>query len=195
MTEHLKIIIIEDEPLIAAGLAAIVQELHHETTAIFSSGVEALQQIDALEADLILVDINLPQIDGIAVMKEIHKRRPIPCIFITGYSEVELIQRAQSVFTFGYLIKPVDANDLRAAISIAISRSHDFKNLYKNMQKAQKALDERKVIERAKGILMDLLGMSEAQAMKYLQNKSRNSNKKLVTIAEEIIRIERGSSS
>lgn len=195
MTEPLKIIIIEDEPLIAAGLAAIVQELGHETTAIFPSGIDALQQADSLDADLILVDINLPQMDGIAVMKEIHKRQPIPCIFITGYSELDLIQRAQSVFTFGYLIKPVDANDLRAAIGIAISRSHDFKNLYENMQKTQKALEDRKLIERAKGIIMDLLGMSEAQAMKYLQNKSRNTNKKLTAIAQEIINIERGTTS
>lgn len=195
MAERLRIAIIEDEPLIASGIAASVEELSHEVAAVFSNGVDALRQIDALNVDLFLVDINLPQVDGITVMQAIHERFPIPCIFITGYSEIELIERAQSIFTFGYLIKPVDTADLRAAINVAIGRFHDFNNMHARMQKAQKSLTDRKTVERAKGIIMNLLGLSEPQAMRYLQKKSRDRNKKLVEIAQEIIDIERGAPS
>ena len=188
-TSNLKILIVEDEALVAAGISACLSELNHQTIGIASSGSEALTFIEQNMPDLILMDINLPEIDGITALSIINKQYKIPCIFITGYADEETIARAQSAYTFGYLVKPVDADDLRAAINTSVARYNEYVRVNQNLQQTQKALEDRKIIERAKGILMDYLGMREGQAMQHLQKKSRTTNMKIADVARKIIAI------
>ncbi len=99
----------------------------------------------------------------------------------------ELISKAKEIGVLGYLIKPVDESDLKASIEIAVSRFEDIKKLKEELDETKEALESRKTIERAKGIVMERLQLSESEAMKFLQKKSRNSNKKIVDVANEII--------
>ena len=188
-SKKLNILIVEDEYLIASGIAVCIEELGHNLVGVAGTGAEAMEIVGRTDPDIILMDINLPGMDGIEVMAKINESRRIPCIFITGYSDSGLIARAQSPFTYGYLIKPVDISDLRAAINVAMSRFEDYSKVSNSLDKATKALEERKTIERAKGIVMDLLGLKETQAMQYLQKKSRNSNVRVIDIARKIIEI------
>lgn len=189
-TRRLSILIVEDEFLIASGISFCLEELGHQVLAIASSGQAAIDIVENQKPDLILMDVNLPEIDGITTMSIINQTNKIPCIYITGYSDSDLISRAQSSYTFGYLIKPVDKNDLRASIDTAISRFDDFSTLNDELTKMKRTLDERKTIERAKGIIMDLFNMKEPQALQYLQKKSRETNTKLYNVAKRIIDVD-----
>jgi len=111
----------------------------------------------------------------------------VPSLIVSGYDDEELIQRAIEIGVLGYLIKPIDESDLKAAIEIAISRFEEIKNLKIELEETKDALESRKIIEKAKGIVMERSQLKEDDAMKFLQKKSRNSNKKLVDVADEII--------
>lgn len=180
MTDRLGILIVEDEPLVAMGISCCLEELHHEVLGTATTGLEALQMAESCEPDLILMDINIPELDGIIVMERLREKKNIPCIFLTGYSDSALIERAAGVNAYGYLIKPVDVHDLEAAIGIAMRR-------FREMDDSRRALADRKLVERAKGLLMDVLGMKEKQAMQFLQKRSRELNRKLPDLAKEII--------
>jgi Response regulator with putative antiterminator output domain len=111
----------------------------------------------------------------------------IPSLIVSGYDDEELIQRASEIGVLGYLIKPIDESDLKAAIEIAISKFEEINKLKKELEETKDALESRKIIEKAKGIVMERLQLKEDDAMKFLQKKSRNSNKKLVDVAKDII--------
>lgn len=183
----IRVLVVEDEPIIAFGLKRCLEELEYEVAGILESGKEAIAFIQVQHVDLILMDINLPEMDGITAMEQISKEKSIPIIFITGYSDSELIQRARSQNTYGYLIKPVDVSDLKAAIDVALCRFGEYQKIQTQLVKAKNDLVTRKLIERAKGLLMDSFGMSEAKAMRYLQEKSRSTNRKMEDIAKRLI--------
>lgn len=185
--QTLRILIVEDEALVASGISCCLEEIGYETMAIISDGTEVQKFIKNQVPDLILMDINLPHIDGIAVMEELNKEYDIPCVFITGYSDPQLMERASIRNVYGYLIKPVDVNDLRAVIRVAMARYEDYHKVNHSLNEARLHLAERKVIERAKGLLMDEYEMKEMQAMRYLQKKARESNRRVVDIAQAIL--------
>ncbi len=180
MGTGLKIFIAEDDALILEDFTITLEEMGHIVVGTASNGESALNGIQNLRPDLILIDINMPKKDGITVMEEINQTESIPAIIITGYCSQELLDRASNLSVYGYLLKPIDAKQMQAAVEIAIKRAKD-------VSVAKEALENRKYIERAKGILMDQFGLSESDAMKRLQKKSRDANKKLAVIAKEII--------
>ena len=188
MNDKLKILIVEDEGIISAGMAACVEALGHETAGQAYTGMEAVQLAAQEDVDIVLMDINLPDMSGIDALKEISRTKEIPCVFVTGYSDQHLIVEANEISqTYGYLIKPVDQAELDAAIKIAIMRAQEKKSLKQAVYQAEKKLSDRKLIERAKGILMDSFSMKENDAMKYMQKQSNEKNKKLAVVAEDII--------
>jgi response regulator NasT len=111
----------------------------------------------------------------------------IPSIIVTGYCEDDLVKRATNAGVFAYLVKPVDADDLKSAIEVAMARFEEFKQLKEELHGLEQALEARKYIERAKGILMDRQNLREAEAMRRLQEMSMKSNKRMVEVAKEII--------
>lgn len=190
-SKSLRILVVEDESLIANGILCCLKELGHTSVGIASDGLQALDLVEKTLPDLILMDINIPQLDGITVMEKVSQKHEIPCIFITGYSSQDFVSRASLTNSYGYLIKPVDINDLRAAIKVAMTRFEEFQKANASFLSAKQELENRKLIERAKGILMDTYLMKEAQAMQFLQKKSRETNKKINVLAQEIIIAER----
>jgi two-component system, response regulator PdtaR len=183
----LKVVVAEDEYLVLMGIKEMIQELGHEIVGEATNGKKAIQVVLANKPDLLIIDINMPVLDGIEAIKKINQKYTLPSIVVTGYYNNELINRAKEAGAFSYLVKPIDEKDLKPAIELAIARYNEFLSLRIELEETQEALETRKYIERAKGILMDKFALKESKAMKMLQKKSRNSNKKLVVIAKEII--------
>jgi response regulator NasT len=143
------------------------------------------------------MDINMPGIDGIQAIEEINRiredagREIVPVIIISGYHDQNLVDRANEVGVFAYLVKPVREEELKVAIEVCLARFREFQELKKEYQRVKDSLEARKLIEKAKGILMYRNNLKEDEAMRALQRKSRDSNKKLVDIAKEIIEADR----
>lgn len=188
MGKKIRVLLAEDDYLVLMSLRLSLENLGYEVVAEATDGLQAVEQALQKKPDLILMDINMPYLDGIEALKKINEKYVAPSIIITGYSESKLVKRALEAGVFGYLVKPVDARELAPAIDIALKRFEEFTKLSEDLKDTKAALEARKYIEKAKGILMDNLHLSEAEAMKYLQKKSRTKNKKIVVIAKEIIK-------
>jgi response regulator NasT len=187
--KKLKILVAEDEYLVLMGLKSNLKELGHQIIAEAMNGKEAIELAKEKSPDLIIADINMPELDGLEAVKQINQKQVIPSIIVTGYSDDELIEKASKVGVFAYLVKPVGIEELKASIIIAMNKYEEFKEVNKELQDQKKALEDRKYIERAKGILMDTLGLKEPEAMKRLQNKSQEENTKLIDVAKNIIKM------
>lgn len=185
--KKLKIVIAEDEYLILMGMKNNLEDLGYEVVGEVTNGKELVKIVLEKNPDLIIADINLPVMDGLEALRNISQTKFVPSIIVSGYDDEELISKAKDIGVLGYLIKPIDESDLKAAIEIALSRFEDIKELKSELETTKEALESRKIIERAKGIVMERLQLSESEAMKFLQKKSRNSNKKIVDVANEII--------
>lgn len=165
----------------------LIEKLGHEVVMTSCDGKAAVNDALKYRPDLILMDINMPNVNGIEALRCIALNGDFACIFITAYSDESLIQEASALGAVGYVVKPVDERQLKASIDIGMKRFKDIIQARKDVELYRSALEERKTIERAKGILMDRLGLKEAEAMKRLQKRSRDTNTKIIVVAEEII--------
>lgn len=185
--DALRILIADDESLRVMSLKGQLESLGHKVLAEASNGKEAVHLADELRPDLAILDIKMPEMDGIEAAQKIMAARPIPIILLTAYSERELAERAASANVAAYLMKPVSEQDLLPAIALAVSRFKEFQSLHQKVDDLRDALETRKLIERAKGILMRRLGLSEEEAFRRMQRRSQNENKRLGDIAQAII--------
>jgi two-component system, response regulator PdtaR len=183
--KRLKIIVADDESIIRLGLKAMLIELGHEPL-LASNGREALDLARTIDADLALLDINMPMTDGLEAAKVIGKKHPMPIIFLTAYGQQELIEKATALPIHGYLIKPVNERDLAAAIGVALARFNEQQQALRDAEKLREDLETRKIVERAKGVLIDR-GMSEADAYQVIQRKARDNRSSMREVAEKIL--------
>lgn len=186
----MKIFIAEDNVIIRMTLRMALEKHGHEILGEAENGKVAVDCLGKLEPDLILMDINMPEKDGFTVLEEVCANRTIPVIIITGYYKVEFIERANRLGVFAYLMKPVDENQIIATIEIAKERFQEYLIMKEEVKSSKRALEQRKYVERAKGIIMKHKAITEMEAMKFLQKKSRNNNMKLIEVAKEVIRSE-----
>jgi len=187
MTEPLRILIGDDESIRLMSLRKQLQTLGHQVVAEASNGAEAVALAAATRPDLAILDIKMPGEDGIEAAQEITRGRPIPIILLTAYNETELVERAAQANISAYLMKPVAEEDLLPAITLALIRFRQFEALRREVSDLREALEARKVIERAKGILMRRLSLSEEEAFRRLQRQSQDGNRRLAQVAEAII--------
>ncbi len=181
-------VLIADDSIVARKvLASQLETLGFNVVAAASTGEEAVVLYEEFKPDLVIMDVKMPGMDGIEAAKIITNNIPVPIILITGYSSKALIDRAIESGVFAYIIKPVTKKDLLPAINLAFARFNEFKVLKTEVLYLQEAIETRKFIERAKGILMKRLGISEDDAFKLLQSQSQKENKKLKDIAEAVI--------
>lgn len=185
--KDLKVLIAEDEYLILMGLKSNLENLGCKVVGEATNGKELVKLALEKKPDMIIADINLPVMDGLEALKRISEKVFIPTLIVSGYDDEELIDKAKNLGVLGYLIKPIDESDLKAEIEIALSRFEDIKNLKNELEVTKETLESRKLIEKAKGIIMERLRLNEEESMKFLQKKSRNSNKKLIDVAKGII--------
>ena len=185
--EKYRVFIAEDEPIILLGFSKMVKKCGHEVVGTASNGKQAVEEIIRLKPDIIVTDINMPEIDGLTVIDRVNEVYSVPAVVITGYKNEEYVAKAAQANVYGYLQKPIEENEMGFAIKMAILRHQELKDTECERDEAVTKLEERKIVERAKGILMDRFGLTEPQAFQNLQRKSRNNNKKLVQTAREII--------
>ena len=190
-SSRIKIYIAEDESIILMNFKMILQQLGYEVVGSSVNGEKALKDILELKPDLLLLDINMPRLDGISLFESVSKAYDAACIFITGHFSEAFVEKAKKAGALGYLIKPVDEKQLKASIEVAVARFDERCILRDETEKLRADLADRKYIERAKGILMDSFGLKEGEAMARLQKLSRDKNKKLAVIARELIEKEK----
>jgi len=183
-----RILIAEDDPVIALALTERVRSLGHEPLCPVGDGAQAVAEATATRPDLYLFDIEMPELDGLEAAAELTARglgRPV--VVITGIDDRGLIERSVSTGAGAYLTKPVDTRELEAAISLAAARHAEVEELQAEVAQTKQTLEERKIIERAKGLLMKALALPEPDAFRRLQLAARERNLRLVDVARAIV--------
>lgn len=185
--EPLAILIADDDSLHVMSLRQQLEELGHQVVAEAYTGREAVRLASIRQPDLALLDIVMPDMDGIEAARRINAAQPIPIVLLSAHSEETLARRADEAGVFAYLVKPVTAQDLRPALLLASSRYQEFQVLRQEVADLCQALETRKLVERAKGILMRRLHLTEEEAFRRLQKRSQDENRKLRDVAEAVI--------
>jgi AmiR/NasT family two-component response regulator len=184
----MRILVADDDPVIALGLAERLRSLGHEPIGPAGHGAQAVALGKATLPDLYLFDIEMPDVDGLEAAKQLAEaglRRPV--VVVTGVEDPSLVERSIASGVSAYLTKPVDSRDLHAAIELAAARQREFEALEAEIDRARQALEDRKLIERAKGLLMSALQLTEPAAFRRLQLTARERNLRLVDVATRIV--------
>jgi AmiR/NasT family two-component response regulator len=184
----MRVLVAEDDPVIALGLAERLRTLGHEPVGPVYDGEQAVAMAKQSLPDLYLFDIEMPNLDGLAAavrLADAGLRRPV--VVITGVDDPSLVERSIASGVSAYLTKPVDARELEAAITLAQLRQAEFEALEAEVDRAQQALEDRKLVERAKGLLMSALQLSEQDAFRRLQKTARERNLHLAEVARRIV--------
>jgi AmiR/NasT family two-component response regulator len=190
MSEPLRIAVADDEPDMRDYFAKILPRLGHQVVAQARDGRELLEQCRALRPDLVITDIKMPEMDGIDAATALYKERPVPVILVSAFHDTELIERAEANHVLAYLVKPIKQADLGPVIALAMRRFEQFQELRKEASDLRQALEDRKLIERAKGLLMKKAGLDEAAAFRRLQKLASDKNLKLVEAARILLTAE-----
>jgi AmiR/NasT family two-component response regulator len=187
MTRSLRIAVADDELDMRDYFRKILPLLGHEVVAAAENGRELVEQCRALRPDLVITDIKMPDMDGLDAATQIYRDGPVPIILVSAYHSADFIRRAEADHILAYLVKPIKQADLEPAIAVAMRRFEQFQALRKEASDLKQALEDRKVIERAKGILMKKTNLGEHDAFRRLQKLASDKNRKLIEIAQMIL--------
>lgn len=182
-----RVLIAEDNSKTRLFLKNQLELLGYDVISAVSNGQAAVEKAAELRPNLIIMDVKMPEMDGIDAAREITSKGPTPIILITGLSSDEMAIKAIEAGVFAYLVKPVTKKQLEPAIKLAMARYNEFKSLKTEVDDLKDAIETRKLVERAKGILMKRCNISEDEAFKLLQAHSQRENKKMREIADNII--------
>jgi response regulator NasT len=182
-----RILVAEDETIIRLDLKDLLERAGFEVCAEAHDGEEAVSLAASERPDLAVLDVKMPRLDGIEAARRILAERPIPIVMLTAYGQEELVARAVEAGVFGYLVKPFREDDLLPAIHAARARHAELEALREEAESLAEALATRKVVERAKGLLMDREGLSEQDAFARLRRASQVSGRPMKVVAEALI--------
>lgn len=185
--ERTRVIIADDESLIRMDLREMLTNLGYLVVGEAGDGRSAVNLARELRPDIIIMDIKMPDMDGIEAARVLTEERIAPVLLLSAYSQQELVQRARQAGVAGYLVKPFRESDLTPAIEVVLARFSEFRALEREVQNLQDALETRKLVDRAKGILMDTQGLNENDAFRRIQKMSMNNRKSMRSVAEAII--------
>src|SRR6266516_1722503 len=183
----MRILIAEDETIIRLDLKTLLERAGYEVCAEARDGEEAVELARSMEPDMAVLDVKMPRLDGIEAARRILDERPIPIVMLTAYGQEELVSRAVEAGVFGYLVKPFREQDLLPAIQAARARHEELQALRGEAESLAEALAARKVIERAKGLLMAKENLGEDEAFARLRKASQASQRPLKVIAEAVV--------
>jgi AmiR/NasT family two-component response regulator len=186
----IRILIAEDNDLVSLTLEEQLKGLGYDVIGIARSGAEAVNLAGRLKPDLIMMDIRMPEMEGTEAAARIRDASPVPIIMLTAYADKETIKKAEAAGALAYLVKPVNENELPPAINIAMARFKELQSLRAQVNELEDSLEARKLIERAKGILMQRLGLNERDAYERLRQRARDKRAKMKDIAQAIIEAE-----
>ena len=180
-----RIVIADDEPIIKMDVREILELNGYSVVGEASDGVEAIEVCRNTLPDLVLMDIKMPVLDGLKAVEIIHEQKLARCVLmLTAYNEKSMLEQAKNADVMGYLIKPVDENSLIPAIEIALAKQS---KMNREFEKTRTALESRKYIDRAKGILMETKKMSELEAYSYMRKVAMDQECTIARIAQTII--------
>jgi AmiR/NasT family two-component response regulator len=194
MLKTLRIAIADDEPEMLEFLEKALGELGHEVVVQAENGQQLVEQCRASHPDLIITDIKMPDMDGLEAVTQIRGEEAVPVILVSAHHDSDLIERAIQNHVLAYLVKPIKKKDLEPAIGLVRQRFKEFRALQQQADDLRQALEDRKLVERAKGILMKRAGLEEQDAFRRLQLLSSQKNQKMVEIAEMIVTAEEAMS-
>ena len=193
--ERTRIIIADDESIVRADLKEMLTALGYLVVGDVGDGQSAVNLARELKPDVVLMDIKMPNMDGIEAAKILTEEQIAPVVLLTAFGQKELVERAKEAGVVGYLVKPFRETDLMPAIEVALSRFAEFTAVQQEVKDLQNALETRKLVERAKGILMDSQGIEENEAFRKIQKMSMNTRKPMKEVAEAIILAHEAASS
>ncbi len=182
-----RILIADDESIILMDLREMLTNLGYLVVGEANDGQSAVNMARELRPDLVVMDIKMPDMDGIEAARVLTAEKIAPVLLLTAYSQQDLIEQAREAGVVGYLVKPFRESNLAPAIEITLARFDEFQVVQKEVDDLKEALETRKLVDRAKGILMDSQGLSEQEAFRRIQKMSMNTRRAMKEIAEAII--------
>ena len=187
MAQQLRLVIADDESLIRMNLKETLVGLGYLVVGEAGDGVSVVNLARELRPDLVIMDIKMPKLDGIQAAKMLTEDKIAPVLLLTAYSDRELVDRAREAGVVNYIVKPFRDAELLPAIEIAMARYAEFQEMDKKIGDLTEVLETRKLVERAKGVLMDTQGLKEQEAFRKIQQLSMNTRKSMREIAQAIL--------
>jgi response regulator NasT len=180
-------VIAEDEALIRLDLVSMLSDSGIEVLAAVADGRAAIKAVETFKPDVALLDIAMPELDGITAASEITSLKICPVVMITAYSQVELVERAANAGAMGYLVKPINPANLMPAIEVAIARFEELNLLTTEVTQVTERLEVRKIVDRAKGLLQAKLGIDEPAAFRWLQKAAMDNRSSMRDVAQGVV--------
>jgi AmiR/NasT family two-component response regulator len=187
----LRIAVADDEGDMRQFFEEVLTHLGHKVVVNAETGRQLIERCRTTPPDLIITDIRMPDMDGLEAAAAVNRERPVPIVAVSAHSEKELLDRASAGPVMTYLIKPIKPTDLQAAIMLAVARFEQFRKVSQEAASLRQALEDRKVIERAKEIVARRLRLEEAMAFRRLQKLASVRNHKLAEVAQRILEADR----
>lgn len=188
MAEKYKIVIADDEALICMDLREMLEEAGHEVVGIGSDGVEALNLVKEKKPDLAILDVKMPKLDGIQAARMIAHDNLAPVVLLTAFGDEDMIEKAKKSMVFGYVMKPVEEKTLFPAIQIAVSQYRQKKDMVDRVKNMERELAARKIVDRAKGLLMDYYHITEEDAYRRMQQTSMKRGITIADVAQKVVK-------
>ena len=182
-----RILVAEDEALIRMDLVEMLTELGYEVVGQASDGEMAIRMAEELRPDLVMMDVKMPVLDGITAAGTITQSRIAPVVMLTAFSQRELVERATQAGVMAYLVKPFSQSDLAPAIEVAVSRYSQFLTLEQEVADLGERLETRKRVDRAKALLQQVYGLSDADAFRWLQKSAMDRRLSMRDVADVVI--------
>jgi AmiR/NasT family two-component response regulator len=186
----LRIIVADDEPDMRLFLREVLPHLGHQVVAEAATGRELLERCRSLHPDLVITDIKMPDMDGLSAAAEVNRTGSVPVILITAHHEAEILDRVGADYIMAYLAKPVKPIELEAAVRLAMVRFAHAQAIAREAADLRQALEDRKLIERAKGAVMRRLRLEEDEAFRCMRKLASDHNQKLAQLANQIVAAE-----
>lgn len=187
VTSARRVLIAEDEALIRLDLKEMLEEEGYDVVAEAGDGAAAVALADELKPDLVILDVKMPVLDGISAAEQIARKRIAPVVILTAFSQRDLVEKAREAGAMAYLVKPFQKKDLLPTIEMALSRYTELVGLEAEVGDLQGRLEARKLVERAKGVLMSEHGMTEPEAFRWIQRTSMNRRLTMRALAEGVL--------
>ena len=187
-----RVLVAEDEALIRLDLVELLEEQGYEVVGQAADGEKAVEMARELRPDLVVMDVKTPKMDGITAAESITDERITPVVMLTAFSQRELIQKAKTAGAMAYVVKPFDASDVVPAIEIAMARFQEMQALDDEVASLEERLESRKIIDQAKGILQEALGMTEPEAFRFIQKTAMDLRRSMREVASGVIAHENG---
>lgn len=185
--QPLRVVIADNESIIRMDLREILEEAGHTVVGEAADGRKAIELVRKFRPELVIMDIKMPEMDGITAAKIISNEKIAPVLLLTAFSQKDVVEKAKDSGVLAYLVKPVKETNLFPAIEIAISRFQEFAELERELDEVKRSLESRKILDRAKGILMDAYNLTESEAFRRIQQYSMSKRKSIREVAQAII--------